>query len=944
MNGDIASPKQGVAFGPFCLFAAERLLEKAGIPVALGSRALDILVLLVERAGHVVSKEDLISQVWPNLTVDENSLRVHVAGLRKALGDGQAGRRYVTNVSGRGYCFVAPIVHLAGPKAGSHPEPMIFDQAHRLPLRLARMIGRDETVRTISELLATQRFVTVQGPGGIGKTTVAIWVGHAGLAAFEGAVRFFDLAALKDPRLVPSAVASTLGLPVQSSDPTPGIINFLRTRRMLLILDNCEHVVGAASTLAERVFQEAPQVAILATSREALRVEGEHVYTLPALENPPEGVELTAAQVLAFPAAHLFVERAAAGGHHLKLTDQDAPIVAQICRKLDGVALAIELAAGRVAVLGLRETAALLDTRLGLLWDGRRTALPRHRTLSAMLDWSHDLLTSVERAALRRLSIFVGSFKLEAAQAVVASNGLDGLQIIDAVMQLVAKSLVSADSFGPVTEYRMLDATRTYAFARLADSGELDSVARQHAVYYRALLERTDAGRDDRLVLANVRSALEWSFLDHSDSALGIALAAASAPLFLKLSLLNECRRWTERALSTLDDATRGTQNEMELQAALGVCLMFTPGNSEQAHAALSRGLELAENLPDRVNQFRLISRLHTYHRRAGNLEQMLEFAMRAKAVATEIADPIGMAAANSLVGVSHHLIGSQAEARTLLEAALAGPIVSNRLKAGDFDFHYHRTRIALARTLWLSGSPDQAVQTARLAVSDPAASEPVTLCIVLIWGFCVFRWTGDWTSGEECLERLIPHAERHGLTPYQAAGIGFRAEMLIKRGTVEAGMDLLRGSLATLHADQYGLYATEFNRILAEGFAMTGRLDEAFALIDETIAHVRNEGELSKPELLRVRGEFLELAADDLEAEQCFLQSIELAERQSALSWRLRASNNLARLRLRQGRREEAQKPLAETYARFDEGFHTADLQTARTLLDDIARSLVTH
>jgi len=338
------------------------------------------------------------------------------------------------------------------------------------------------------------------------------------------------------------------------------------------------------------------------------------------------------------------------------------------------------------------------------------------------------------------------------------------------------------------------------------------------------------------------------------------------------------------------------------------------------------------------------MSRLHTYHRRAGNLEQMLEFATQAKAVATEIADPIGMAAANSLVGVSHHLIGNQAEARILLEAALAGPFVSNRHKAGDFDFHCHRTRIALARTLWLSGSPDQAFRAAKMAVSDPAATEPVTLCIVLIWGFCVFRWIGDLASGEECLERLIPHAERHGLTPYHAAGIGFRAEMLIKRGAVEAGMDLLRGSLASLHADQYGLYATEFNRILAEGFAMMGRLDEAFSLIDETIAHVRNEGELSKPELLRVRGEFLELAADELEAERCFLQSIELAERQSALSWRLRASNSLARLRLRQGRREEARKSLAETYARFGEGFDTADLRTARTLLDNIARSLVTH
>src|ERR1700710_880882 len=314
MDRDTTSLTQGVAFGPFRLFVGQRLLEKAGIPIALGSRALDILIFLVERAGNVVSKEELISRVWPNVTVDENRLRVHVAGLRKVLGDGQAGYRYVTNISGRGYCFVAPIVPLAEPKVASNLDLMISDQAHRLPLRLARMVGRDEAVRTISDLLAT-RFVTIQGPGGIGKTTVAVSVGHAQLAAFEGAVRFVDLGSLQDPGLVPGAVASALGLPVGSTDPTSRLISFLRDRRMLLILDCCEHVIEAVAALAERVFQEAAQISILATSREALRVEGEHVYRLSALESPPEGAELTAMQVLAFPAAHLFVERASAGSH-----------------------------------------------------------------------------------------------------------------------------------------------------------------------------------------------------------------------------------------------------------------------------------------------------------------------------------------------------------------------------------------------------------------------------------------------------------------------------------------------------------------------------------------------------------------------------------------------------------------------------------------------------
>ncbi|WP_218625620.1 winged helix-turn-helix domain-containing protein [Bradyrhizobium sp. dw_411] len=934
----------GIAFGPFRLLVTERLLEKAGVPVPLGSRALDILILLAERAGEVVSKRDLISRVWPDLTVDENSLRVHIVSLRKALGDGKAGARYVTNVTGRGYCFVAPITQAVKSKFPSIREAAGSEQPQTLPLRLSRMVGRDATVRTISERLEAQRFVTIHGPGGIGKTTVAVWVGHAQLAAFEGAVCFVDLGTLKNPSLVPSAVASALGLPVQSSDPTPDLIHFLRNRRMLLILDNCEHVIDIAATLAARIFQQAPRVAILATSREVLKVEGEHIYRLSALECPPEGIELTAAQILAFPAAHLFAERAAAGGFQFRLTDEDAAIVAEICRKLDGVALAIELAAGRVDTYGLLETAGLLDNRLSLFWHGQRTALSRHRTLATMVDWSHDLLTDVERTVLRRLSIFVGFFKLEAAQA-VAADDLDATQIADAVGRLAAKSLISVDACGPTMRYRLLDATRNYAFAKLVDCGEEDAVARRHAVYCRAFLERADGDDNRRSIymehLGNVRAALQWSF-DRGDVALGIALAAVATRLFLELSLLNECRRWTERALSMLNDAALGTQDEMKLQEALGLSLMFTIGNNKQAHAALSRGLELAEKFPDRINQFRLIGRLHLYHRRAGNLRLMLKFAMRAMAIAKQMADPVGIAAANSLVGVSRHLVGNQTDSRAHLEMALVRLPFSNRTKASDFGFYRERARIALARTLWLQGYPDQAVRIARQVVSEPATFEPVTLCIVLIWGFSVFRWTGDWASGEECVERLIPHAERHSLTAYRAVGFGLAGEMLIKRGEIEAGMDLLRGSMQTLHADQYTLYATEFNAALADGFAMTGRIDQALATIDQTIARVSRDGNFLMPELLRARGKLLEQTADERGAEACFLRSIELAGRQSALSWRLRASTDLARLRFSRGRCEEARKLLAETYACFNEGFHTVDLRAAKQTLEDMSQTIV--
>jgi predicted ATPase/DNA-binding winged helix-turn-helix (wHTH) protein len=917
----------------------------------LGSRALDILIVLVEHAGEVVSKKDLISRVWPDVMVDESGLRVHVAGLRKALGEGQAGARYVTNVPGRGYCFVAPIARPDISARASAPVPVISDQVHGLPARLTRMVGRDETVRLLSEQLAQQRFVSILGPGGIGKTTVAVSVGHAELAAFDGSVRFIDLGPLNDPRLVPSALATMLGLVVQSDDLTPSLINFLRDRRMLLILDSCEHVIETAAALAERIFEEAPQVYILATSRELLQVEGEHAHWLPALDSPPDGVELSLAQVLAFPAGQLFVERAAASGRGFELTDANAPIVAEICRKLDGIALAIELAAGRVSAYGIRETAVLLDNRLRLLLRGRRTALPRHQTLSAALDWSYDLLTESERAVFRRLSVFVGIFTLEAVRAVAVAEDIQDAQAVEAMERLVAKSLVSTNTAGDtMMRYRLLDTTRAYALPKLVDSGEADATARRHAAYYYKYFERSSAGSvvSSQVVgfavfaehLGNVRAALEWSFHERGDIGLGIALAASSARLFAEMSLLSECHRWTERALAVLDDQTRGTRREMELQAALGLSLMFTKGNSEQVRAALTRSLELAEEFRDLPNQLCMLGRLHIFHERAGDFHWALAFAQRGVAVAKEIADPVGIAAAQSLLGLSYHLIGNQADARTHLEAALMQPPASQRINTIHFGFHHrNRARIALARTLWLQGCPDQAVRLARETVEEASAiGHPVTLCIALIWAVSVFHWVGDCASAEESIERFIAHADRYSLAPYHAVGLGMKGELTVKRGKAEAGIELLRSCLVTLHEDRYELMTTAFHGALAEGLAMTRRIDRALVTIDETIALVERNGDLfNMPELLRIKGEFLTSVADAPQAEDCFLRSLELARRQSAPSWVLRTTTSLARLWQRQDRRDEAREALALVYAGFSEGFETADLKAAKQLLNDM-------
>jgi predicted ATPase len=447
-------------------------------------------------------------------------------------------------------------------------------------------------------------------------------VAHALVDGFHDAIFFIDLAALTDPQLVPTAVASALGLMVQTQDPLVGLLAFIGDKKFLLVLDNCEHVIGVAAALAERVISEAPQAHILATSREALRVEGEHAHLLYSLDCPPEDVGLTATEALRYPAAQLLMERAAASGYVAALSDIDAPIVARICRRLDGVALAIELAASRVGSLGIRETAELLDNRFSLLWHGRRTALPRHETLNAMLDWSYSLLSEREKAVLYRLSIFVGDFTLQAAGSVASETEVDEADATDAVASLVAKSLISTIVISESTYYRLLDTTRAYAATRLAERGEAARIARRHAIFYSRFLDHDEIiqslyGEHDLSGYAphigNVRAALGWALSDHRDLAVGIELATWAAPLFFGLSLFEECRGWCERALAALDDASRGTRQEMILQEALAMSSMYTRGHNDQVRAANERGLKLAEAFHDRGRQLRLLVGLNFF-------------------------------------------------------------------------------------------------------------------------------------------------------------------------------------------------------------------------------------------------------------------------------------------------------------------------------------------
>jgi predicted ATPase/DNA-binding winged helix-turn-helix (wHTH) protein len=695
---------------------AKRLIERSGQPLQLGGRAMDILIALVERAGDVISQRELIKRVWPNVTVDDSNLRSHITALRRALGDGQGGARYVINVPGRGYCFVDGTVRSSiNESTLTQASPVATVPA--IPSPLGRMVGREAVVDAITGQLASRRFVTIVGPGGIGKTTVAVAVAHT-IAAKYGAVCFADFGSLSDPRLVPSLIATALGFTTESDDLIPSLLGFLRDKRVLLILDGCEHVIETAASLAEAIFAQAEDVHILATSREVLRIEREHAYRLAPLKCPPVGGGLKAEQALAFAAARLFADRVAATPDRIVILDSGAPVVARICHKLGGIPLAIELAAGRVDAYGIDGVNTLLDSKLSLLWQGRRTAPPRHQTLNATLDWSYDLLAEPERTVLRRLVVFAGPFTLEAADAVIRDNGAEADEIVEMIANLVAKSLIVSDTrCGTAARYCLLDTTRTYLQVKLSGAAEVDIVARRHAEFFRTLLERigpqaavfAEAGSFGACAehLCNVRAALEWSFSACGDVKLGTALVAAAAPLFLDMSLLTECRRWTEKALAERAAVGADPRSEMELQAAFGLSLIHTEGNSATVLATLERALNLAEGLGDLRPQFRLIGALHMFHAWIGDFRASIQLARRALEVAKAMENPTALMMAEWMLGRSHHLSGDQTSTIIHCKGALSSPAAGAAPHVVHLGIDHRISAVcALSRAQWLCGWP----------------------------------------------------------------------------------------------------------------------------------------------------------------------------------------------------------------------------------------------
>jgi predicted ATPase len=599
-------PLERYRFGSFELQPDQRRLLKDGATILLRPRAFDLLAALVDRAGRLVTKDELLDQVWPKMVVEEAALHVQVSALRKVVGSDA-----ITTVSGRGYQFTLPVTK-AGGEANRASKPK-----HNLPYQLTSFVGREQEIAQLEELVTANRLVTLTGAGGAGKTRLAIEVASQLLDAFRDGVWLVELAALSDPRLVPQAVAQALALKDQPARPVMETLSdYLASKKLLLVLDDVEHVLEACVHLVDEIVRRSPDIAVLVTSRERLGITGELTYRVPSLTVPGSIGTLTPENVSSYEGTRLFVDRARLARPDFHLTAENASSIGSICARLDGMPLAIELAAPRLRSMSIEELSQRLNQRFALLTDGSRTALPRHRTLRSMLDWSYDLLTDREQAMLRRLAVFAGGWTLASAEQVCTGGGIDASDVLEQLTSLVDKSLAGTDEQAGATRYRMLETIRQYALDRLRDSGEEPRWRVSHLAYFVALAEEFSEaieGPKQQSWLSrianehdNLRAALAWSA--DSSPIEGLRLAQALSAFWRIRGHVAEGREWLARLLDAvpIDRGTRERARGLYVAALLAI----PQGDYAAAKRLLQESLALFRETGDSTRAARVLGGL----------------------------------------------------------------------------------------------------------------------------------------------------------------------------------------------------------------------------------------------------------------------------------------------------------------------------------------------
>jgi predicted ATPase/DNA-binding winged helix-turn-helix (wHTH) protein len=743
------------SIGPFRLDLDSRTLTRHGVPEPLGPRAVAVLATLVARAPAPVAKATILGEAWPGLVVEDNNLTVQIAAIRRTLSQAPGGDRWVETIARRGYRFLGPVMP-------SPPSAPPGEQAPgNVPLALTSFVGRERELVELKSLLAKNRLLSIVGPGGIGKTRLSMQLGAEVQDAYSDGVWFADLVPVTSPALVASAVGQALGVPQASQTDVPeAIARHCRGRRLLLILDNCEHVLDAAAALIDGLLRSAAEPTVIATSREPLRVEGEQIYRLSSLSLPADTAE--PAEVGRSEAVLLFVDRAQHQLPDFALTADRVPAVADLCRHLDGIPLALELAAAQLGALSVEEINARLQDRFAWLTHGARSPDARHRTMQATLDWSHDLLPQPERAVLRRVAVFAGRFSIDGAAAVASDETIDAAAIARIVSRLVGHSLVVADISEGRTRFGFLETMRAYALEMLDRSGETEATRHRHAEYMRngfahaatEYLYISDAEWRARYVpdLADVRAALDWSAW--ADPSTAVRLAGASGPLWTKLSLYGEgLQRLT--AASELLRADTAMADEARLWLWFG--LLARHANPARSLGAYERAVELYRRCNDPLELGVSLARLAHVQAQLGQRE---------------------LAAA------------TLAEARPLLEAGhLPKALAFYCGSAGYLEAMKGDAKSALKHF-------ETASILFRQAHDEPSVNETLSNLADLHWQL------GDLSSAEAALREFISRRGPATRRSRLANAFALLAGILSDRGDLDGALDAVRESVSLMEQD----------------------------------------------------------------------------------------------------------------------------------------------
>jgi len=670
-------------FQRFELQPDERRVLASGEHVHLGPHAFDVLVALVERSGYLVTKDDLLRRVWGKVVVGDNTLQAHISALRKVLGADS-----IATVSGRGYRFTLEVTQVR--VAAQAPAEA---QKHNLPHDLTSFIGRETELAELARLLDRARLLTLTGAGGCGKTRLAIQLARQQTPAYPDGAWLVELAALNDAALLPQAIANVLGIKEKAGARLiDSVVEHLAPRAVLLVLDNAEHLIEACAKLAESLLQRCARLVVVVTSRERLAITGEQSYRVPSLSVPDEQDDLSPESIAACESARLFIDRARLQRADFAITAQNCAAIASICRRLDGIALALELVAARVRTLSAEQLSLGLDQRFELLTEGSRTALPRHRTLRALIDWSHDLLDDAEKAMLRRVSVFSGGWTLDAVTQVCRGDDARDAQIREVLASLVDKSLISAEVAEDAVRYALLETVREYALGRLKESGEEERVRRAHLACYVAVVEdvltklkgaQQQAGLD-RLEAEhdNLRAALTLCLMPGEDAAAGLRLVGTLAWFWAVRGYLGEGRDWLERMLAATESLPPTSLRGRALVGA-GV-IVAQLGDDAAAKRLYEDGLATYRAVGDRSGVGYALRSLSNVAFAQADYATARTLCEESLAIAREMDDRHAIAGLLGAIGEAASRLGDYAAARPLLEECLAMARASgDRLTAG---------------------------------------------------------------------------------------------------------------------------------------------------------------------------------------------------------------------------------------------------------------------